>query len=290
MRCNIIIGSEALASGAVTRRGLARGYVRLHRDVYAPTGLTLTPRDRAYAAWLWSGRRAILVGHSAAAILGSKWIPDDAPVEIAHTRRPATDGIVVRSDTLADDEVEYLDGFWCTTPERTAYDLGRRLPLDTAVIRLDALLNMTWAKPASVANIAERYPGARGIRRLRTALDLVDGGAESPQETRLRLLLVRAGLPRPITQIPVGRRRIDMGWPDCLVGVEYDGERHFANPDDYAADIERLEFLASQGWSIVRVSSRQLRYQQDRIVARVSAARRRAGCGPLSPTARSRYR
>ncbi|KUH82343.1 MULTISPECIES: hypothetical protein [unclassified Mycobacterium] len=279
MRCDVFLGSEALASGAVTRRGLARRYVRLHRDVYAPTGLTLTPRDRAYAAWLWSGRRAILVAHSAAAILGSQWIPEDAPVEIAHTRRPATDGIVVRSDALADDEIEYLDGFACTTPERTAFDLGRRLPLDTAIIRIDALLNATWAKPAGVEAIAERYPGARGIRSLRAALDLVDGGAESPQETRLRLLLVRAGLPRPVTQIPVGRRRIDVGWPDCLVGVEYDGERHFTNPEDYAADIERLEFLASQRWSIVRVSSRQLRYEEDRIVARVKRARERAGCG-----------
>lgn len=273
MHCDVILGSEALASGAVTRRGLARRYVRLHRDVYAPVDLTLTPRERVYAAWLWSGRRAIFVGHSAAAILGSKWIPLDAPVEIAHPRRPATDGIVVRSDALADDEVEYLDGFSCTTPERTAFDLGRRLPLDTAIIRIDALLNATpGAKPAGVAGIAGRYPGARGIRRLRTALDLVDSGAESPRETRLRLLLVRAGLPRPVTQIPVGRRRIDMGWPDCLVGVEYDGERHFTNPADYAADIERLEFLASQGWAIVRVSSRQLRYEQDRIVARVRAA------------------
>lgn len=281
MHCDVILGSEALASGAVTRRGLARRYVRLHRDVYAPVGLTLTPRERAYAAWLWSGRRAIFVGHSAAAVLGSKWLPDDAPVEIAHPRRPATDGIVVRSDVLADDEIEYLDGFVCTTPERTAFDLGRRLPLDTAIIRIDALLNATWAKPAGVHSIAERYPGARGIRHLRAALDLVDGGAESPQETRLRLLLVRAGLPRPDTQIPVGRRRIDMGWPDRLVGVEYDGERHFKNPADYAADIERLEFLASQGWSIVRVSSRQLRYEQDRIVARVKAA--------LAPSARSRY-
>lgn len=244
--------------------------------MYAPACLTLTPRDRAYAAWLWSGRRAVLVGHSAAAFLGSKWIPDEAPVEIAHPRRPATDGIVVRSDVLADDEIEYLAGVACTTPERTAFDLGRRLPLNTAIIRIDALLNATWAKPAGVEAVSQRYPGARGIRGLRAALDLVDGGAESPQETRLRLLLVRAGLPRPVTQIPVGRRRIDMGWPDCLVGVEYDGERHFANPDDYAADIERLEFLANQGWSIVRVSSRQLRFEQDRIVARVKAARARS--------------
>ena len=59
---------------------------------------------------------------------------------------------------------------------------------------------------------------------------------------------MRDGLPRPVTQIRVGKRRIDMGWPEWNVGVEYDGEQHWTNPDDYAEDIERLEFLATQGF------------------------------------------
>jgi hypothetical protein len=160
-------------------------------------------------------------------------------------------------------------------------------PLEPAVVRIDALLNATQVPASAVEEIALRYGGARGIRNLRAALDLVDPGAESPQETRLRLLLVESGLPRPVTQIPVrndfGRvvRRIDMGWPWRMVGVEYDGEQHFANPDDYAADIERLEFLASRGWTIVRVSSRQLRWERPAIVARVNgalAASRHYGC------------
>ena len=151
----------------------------------------------------------------------------------------------------------------CTTPARTAYDIGRRVSGDTAIIRIDALLNATGCKVEDVARVADRYPGARGVRQFRDALDLADGGAESPKETELRLLLVRDGLPRPVTQIPVanprGRsRRVDMGWPEWKVGVEYDGEQHWTNPDDYAEDIERLEFLAAQGWIIVRVSSRQL--------------------------------
>ena len=46
----------------------------------------------------------------------------------------------------------------------------------------------------------------------------MDAGAQSPKETWLRLLLIRAGLPRPHTQIPVlspdGNRwyYLDMGW------------------------------------------------------------------------------
>jgi very-short-patch-repair endonuclease len=72
-------------------------------------------------------------------------------------------------------------------------------------------------------------------------------------------------LPRPTTQIPVaddhGRivRRIDMGWPEWMVGVEYDGAQHFTGAEDYAADIERLELLAHRGWLIVRVGGRHMR-------------------------------
>lgn len=283
MRAKIIVATEALADGSLTRRDLVRNYTKVHRNVYARTGVELTALDRAHAAWMWSGRRAILVGHSASAQLGSRWIPADAPVEIAHSRRPAARGIKVRSGEIRDDERCAVDGIACTTAARTAYDLGRRLPLETGVIRIDALLNATRVSIPQVESIALRYPGARGIRQLRRALDLVDGGAESPQETRLRLLLVQSGLPRPVTQIPVtndwGRvvRRIDMGWPDWMVGAEYDGEQHWTNPAIHAEDIERLEFLAAKGWTIVRVSATQLRYRRALVVERVRTALQRAG-------------
>jgi hypothetical protein len=279
----LVVATEALADGVVTRRELNRRYTKVHRNVYARTGLELTALDRALAAWLWSNRRATLVGHSAAAVLGSRWIPDDAPAELAHSRRPPNRGIAIRSYCIRDDEVCTVNGVRCTTVARTAYDLGRRLPFETAVIRIDALLNSTRTPLAGVEAIAARYPGARGVRQLRHALEFVDSGAESPQETRLRLLLVQSGLPRPVTQIPVAddrgrvRRRIDMGWPDRLVGVEYDGEQHFANAVDYANDIDRLEFLAGRGWTIVRVSARQLRSERPVIVARVTRALTTAG-------------
>ncbi|BCI51429.1 hypothetical protein NIIDNTM18_07070 [Mycolicibacterium litorale] len=281
---DLILASEALAAGAVTRNDLRRRYVKLHRNVYIRSGRELTALDRAKAAWLWSNREAVLVGNSAAALLGTKWLPADAPAELGRVRYPAPPGIVVHSGVIAGDEICTVGQIACTTPARTAYDLGRRqLPLERAVIGIDALLNATRAPVSAVDAMALRYPGARGIRHLREALGLVDGGAESPQETRLRLLLVQSGIPRPVTQIPVrddrGRvvRRIDMGWPEWMVGAEYDGEQHFTDPDAYAADIERLEFLAGRGWTIVRVSSRQLRWQRPEVVVRVRRALAAAG-------------
>ncbi len=70
------------------------------------------------------------------------------------------------------------------------------------------------------------------------------------------------------------RRRIDMGWEDRLVGVEYDGEQHWQDARAYAADIERLEFLAARGWTIVRVSSTQLRNRPEQVIGRARDALR----------------
>ncbi len=283
------MASEAIAAGHLTRNDLRRRHVKVHRNVYVRRGSDLTAVDRAVAAWLWSGREGVLVGNSAAAVLGAKWTSAEDPAELARIRYSAPPEIVVRSGLLANDEVTPVAGMECTTAARTAYDLGRRLSPERAVTRMDALLNATRTPASAVAAIGQRYPGARGIRAFRTAVDLADAGAESPQETRVRLLLVRSGLPRPHTQIPVteadGRvvRRIDMGWPRWMVGVEYDGEQHFTGADDYAADIERLEFLANRGWTIIRVSARQLRWERPAIVARVEralvAAGMPRGCG-----------
>jgi very-short-patch-repair endonuclease len=199
-------------------------------------------------------------------------MPAEAPAELAYAHDPSPAGIVIHRGALAADEICMRGSVDCSTAARTAYDIGRRVEMDTSIMQIDALLNATGCTVDDVMAIAERYPGARGIRRLREALALADAGAESPKETELRLLLVRDRLPRPVTQIRVGKRRIDMGWPQWKVGVEYDGEQHFANPDDYAADIERLEYLAAQGWIIIRVSARQLRYDRAGILRRVRTA------------------
>lgn len=270
----ILLASEALTAGEITRQQLRTRHVMLYRDVYAPSDLALTAWDWAYGAWLWSGRKATLVGNSAAVVHGTKFIKVDErvyeklrathePAEIARSRETRAAGIVVRSGFIADDEIVTRYGIPCTSPARTGYDVGRFMRADASILRLDALMNATGCGVADIEKIADRYPKARGIRSLRSALGLADGGAESPQESRLRLILLRGGLGPIEAQIPVtdGRvlRRIDMGWPEWKVGVEYDGEQHFTSAVGYEDDIDRLEFLAAMGWLIVRVSSRHMR-------------------------------
>lgn len=252
------IGSEAVAAGDLAKSALRTRYDRLFRDVYVPPGTELTPGVLAYSAWLWSGRRGVVAGRSAAAVLGAQWV-DLRPVELIHTNRNPVPGIKVRGDELATDEETLVDGVPTTTAARTALDLACWYPVSSAVVALDSLIRATGGPVSAVQTLAERYPGRRGIRRARRSLALADGGAQSPKETWLRLLIISAGLPPPRTQIPVRDAHgnaiayLDMGWEEIKVAVEYDGEQHRNLGDQYVWDIRRREILDGAGWIVVRV-------------------------------------
>jgi Protein of unknown function (DUF559) len=284
------LGSQALNRRAVTRGQLRTRYRRVFRDVYIARDTELTAAVKARAAWLSTG--ATLAGLSAAAVLGTKWLDAAAPAEVVRADRHAQPGMVVHSYRLADDEVCAAWGMRVTTPARTAFDIGCGLPFAKAVPILDALLNATSTKPADVAAVADGHPRTRGIRQLRAALELADGGAESPQETRLRLLIVGAGLPRPETQIefPDLGIRVDMGWREHQIAVEYDGIQHWTSPHQRFWDIERIALLEAAGWTVVRVSAEMLS-RPEAIVERVRGKLRErgaygqsaAGCGTQRP-------
>ncbi len=286
------LGTEALTSGALSRRALYAGHQALYRNVYVPRGAEITAAVRAKAAWLWAGRRGVLGGVSAAAVLGALWIDSSLPAEL-YRIGDTTDGILIRRGKLNDDEVSVIEGMAVTTPARTAFDLGRMATLGRAVIHLDALARATRLERTDVRLLTERNRGARGIVQLRQVLDLFDAGAESPQETRTRLALVAAGLPKPQTQIVVRDRfaypfaRIDMGWEEWRVGVEYDGAHHWTDSRQRARDIDRWAELEALGWRIIRVSSEMLRYRRRVIVERACNALRAAGwSGEIRPDAR----
>ncbi|HNA52167.1 MAG TPA: DUF559 domain-containing protein, partial [Mycobacterium sp.] len=71
--------------------------------------------------------------------------------------------------------------------------------------------------------------------------------------------------------------RIDMGWEDWLVGVEFDGAQHWTDPRQRTWDIDRQAELEALGWRIVRVSADMLRYRPSVVVARARAALTAAG-------------
>lgn len=293
-------GSDAVARGIVTPARL-RGprFVRLFPDVYASAAVPVTPVLRARAASIYAGPLGAAPAYSAAEILGASCGLWGAPAELVAPRR-----IRPRPDLLAHQGVPLepglCDGVRVTSPRATAWELCRRLELVDAVVALDALaarrrdrpvfvpLRGTPAPeqrklsrmrapcpgfaPSDLLVLRSLYPHVRGSARLGRVVALADPRAESPPETRLRLLLALSGLPVPQVQFPRyddrGRSwvRFDLAYPDALLAIEYDDAEH-----DDPLDRVRDARTAALGWQTLRITADDLTRNTRRTVGTVRA-------------------
>ena len=278
----IIRGSEVLASGVLTPYELRTDFRRILPNIFAPKRAKLTLRDRTVAAVLWSRHQAVVTGSAAAALHDAKWVDEETEIELNHANNRAPTGIKTRKETLFEDEITQVQGLPVTTVERTAFDLARRGPIVAAVQGLDSLARATNFKVEDVAALAARHPVAAGCARVPAILDLVDGGAQSPQETWWRMRIVAAGYPRPQTQVPVPRPDgyrwyfLDMGWPELMIACEYDGEQHRTDRAQYVGDVRRSEYIAVK-WRRVRILGGD---RTTAVFRRLEAAGLRATCEP----------
>jgi hypothetical protein len=149
---------------------------------------------------------------------------------------------------------------------------------------LDALLNATGVKVVDVESIIAAHRGVRGLRQLRETLAFVDGGAESPYESLTRMLLIQNGFPRPETQIRVldadGEvfARLDMGWREYRVGVDFEGAEHWTDPRRREWDVERYARLPDLGWIDIRTTSSMVHNRPSVFLGRVGTALLARGC------------
>ncbi|MBF8186735.1 DUF559 domain-containing protein [Nonomuraea sp. K274] len=175
----------------------------------------------------------------------------DWPIELTASAYLTLTGCVTYVAPLPDEDVTEHRGVRITTMERTALDCARWLPRMEGVAILDQFarrgvdLEALWHRPLN-------------SWRLRDTLSLADRGAASPRESRLRVILVEGGLPRPTTQIGVELAAgqfvyLDLGWEDFKVAVEYDGQEHHTTAADQQRDIDRREALRKRGWRVIAV-------------------------------------
>lgn len=270
-------GSDAVRSGRLTRNVLhGPRFVRVFPDVYVPAGCALSLSIRSMAAHLLVEEYGVLVGYSAAELLGAACAPRDADAEVGVRGLSLRDrpGLRVHRDRLADDEITEVLGMLVTTPLRTAYDLARWLPTAEAVAAVDALAGVGHFRPGAVMRIRSRYPRARWRCRIPNVVELADDRAESVMETRCRLVLLQHGLPRPATQYRVRDTddrpvaRLDLAYPAQRVGVEYDGRDH-RDGDRTARDSRRDSALAALGWVVLRFNSDDVLRQPHVVAQRV---------------------
>lgn len=204
--------------------------------------------------------RAAFSGLTAAWLHGIDVTPCD-PIEA--TVAPdagvsARAGIALRRSALSQADVVSVRGLTATSIVRTIADLCRTRGLVEAVVVADAALHARIARLEQLATWARANRFRRGIRNLRRVLELVEPAAESPMESRLRMLLVLGGLPRPAAQISIhnaeGRfvGRPDLYYPEQRLGIEYDGALH---RDSLAADNRRQNALLQAGVRLLRFTA-----------------------------------
>lgn len=282
-------GSVAVAAGVVTWDVLrGKRYARLFPDTYVDADRPNDLRLRSHAAYRYVEGRGVLAGWSAAEVLGAACAPRGVAAEVVvpgGVRRPQP-GLLLRRDRLLPAEIVEVDGLRTTSPLRTAYDLARRGNLVSRVVALDALARVGGFHPDEVLDVARRHPRARGNAGVAEAVGLADAGAGSPMETRLRLVIVRSGLPRPRVQVPVQDESartafwLDLGYPDQGIGVEYDGLGH-TDPTAVVRDIARHTALLALGWRVYRYTRDDVLHHPARIVDQI---RRALAAGPTRRT------
>lgn len=271
-------GSVAVARGLLTKsmlRGLA--WRRLLHDVYAHEEISIDHRVMCEAASLILPPGGAIAGLSAAHIWGVTPLPvDDVIVLVPRGRRmKAQPGLLVRHGALPPEDVLTPLGLPVTSPMRTALDLARELPLVEAVIVLDTFLKKNRLNQQRFVDYLDAHVGWPGLKAARLALSRSDPLAESPMETRLRLLLLDAGLPAPVSQFKIyhGRRfvaRVDFAYPSRRIALEYEGDHH-RRQDVFRADLERLNQLRLLGWTVLRFGADDVLRFPDNLVAQVRA-------------------
>jgi hypothetical protein len=273
--------SEAVAAGLLTRRQLeGPTWRRLFPDVYCLASLALDHRAWCFAAGLLLGDRAGAVsGRSAAYLWGADVLPRNAPVELTvpdEVRLAAVPGLTVVRSWLPACDLASLARTPVTVPLRTGFDLGRRLCRVDAVAAVDALLRRRLCTPRELARFSADLVGWPGARQLAEVLALADAGAESPMESRIRLVLIDGGLPRPVTQFEIFDAnglfvaRVDLAYPEQRVAVEYEGDHHRGR-GVFAADLRRINAIRTLGWTVLRFGADDVLRHPGRIVAQVRA-------------------
>jgi hypothetical protein len=291
MRRNVV--PPELKRGPFTSRTAARVGVsknvlrgkdwrRLFREVWISVDIETTRSMWLQAARLVLPVDAVLFGLSAVDAHGiDARATHDLVVYAAFADKAprARPGLQVRRMAFAADEVTVLGNWLVTTATRTAFDCARLLPLVEAVVVVDAMVHGGLITLDGLEAVAAGHGGTRWVRRVKKVLSLAASGAESPMETRLRLVLELAGLPRPVLQHVIRSAsggfiaRVDMAYVDAKLVVEYDGSWHW---QQRRRDDRRRDTLRALGWTVLVFSAEDVYDHPEDVVAAVGSALKHA--------------
>jgi very-short-patch-repair endonuclease len=218
-------------------------------------------------------------GLSAAACWGVDLLPPGSPIEVTVDRdvrltsRPP-DLRVIRS-TLPTRDVGGIGSLALTSPERTALDVLRRSSRVDGIVLLDAMLQRHIVALPVLEAASVAWSGRRGGAKIAAALHQAEPRSESPMETRTRLVIVDAGLRRPLAQYVIrdneGRfiARVDLAYPVERVALEYEGDHH-RERTAFRRDIARINALTGLGWIVIRVTAEDIYRNPQQLTRRIA--------------------
>jgi hypothetical protein len=281
--------AEALAAGVTPRRLRSKSLVTPFRGVRVDAGssATLLDRCRAYAVVMPAGH--IFSGPTAAVLSG---IPLPMAFErdfrlhvasIDGSRAPRRRGVVGSSTSVSPRlvDVPEVKGARMTAPADTWCLLASFLDLDDLVAAGDRLLGLPkpLASSGEVDDAIARHGRRRGTTQLSLARREIRPNVYSRRETFTRLAMTRAGLPEPepngMIVLRSGRRtRGDLVYRKYRVLVEYEGEHHLFDVDQWTTDVARFNDLIDDGWWVIRITKRMPRAE---LISRTARALRERG-------------
>jgi hypothetical protein len=275
--------AQALTCGLTPRMLRGPKFWRVIPGVYAHVRVPKSARTLALAG-LCLHPSSAFVSHQSAATLRRVPIPaaDRVHVSVADQEDRAQNHGVMAHVACAEVEVEKVQGIRVSSPLDMFIELASSLSLVDLVVAGDAMVGMRMFTADELRHFCAATK-RRHSRRARRAAAYVRDGVDSPMETRLRMLLVLAGLPEPVVNYMLKdaagnvRRRLDLSYPHLKLIIEYDGRQHAEDLEQWHTDIERREEFDVDGWRIIVVTGRGVFREPHRTLNRVVAALRDRG-------------
>lgn len=275
--------AEALAAGITPAQLRAARFRRLFRGVYVDAAVAPTPRLRVLGALRLFDDLA-WASHASAARLHDLPVPTlpDEHVSVPQPKhRRHHPG--VRTHVGDPCHIVVRGGVRVTHELQTFVELAGLLGLVDLVVVGDHLVRRCGVTPERLVAwcAGSRHPAAA---RARKAAAYVRADVDSPMETRLRMLLVLAGLPEPRVNLTVRAgdgevlRRHDLSYPEAKVVVEYDGRHHVERVEQWEADLDRREAIDDEAWRILVVVAAGIYRHPERTLRRVHRLLLARGC------------
>jgi very-short-patch-repair endonuclease len=254
-----------LGKGAIRHRLDAGRLHLVHRGVYAVGHLAVSTDGRWLAAVLAAGADAALSHRSAAAFWRVRETTRTSIEVTAKRRVRPCRGVEFHRAFLPPDERTVVRGVPVTTVGRTLLDLAAVLPAGQLERAVNEAEIRRLGDSLPLVALIERYPGRRGVGRLRAVIERTEAGStitRSRLEDLFRDLVGAAGLPRPRfndrVQVAGGWIEVDCLWRGARLIVELDGHAFHSTVEDFERDRARDRALTTAGWRVARVTWRQL--------------------------------